>query len=1040
MILAGILVWIASLGGVASAQIPNTLRHSLFAPETLPQKFERQGFCVAMDGNLAVIGVPFHDLDDVTGFDCGAVKIHDATTGNLLYMLENPDGAPFGYFGHSVAISGATVVVGSGSPAGGFAYAGRVHVYNLASSNPTVPVLSLDNPDPAAYDLFGHSVAVDGDRLVVGAWLDDAGEINSGSAYVYDLSSATPGVPVETLVNPSPGEDDNFGVAVAISGAKVVVAAYHDDTGAQNAGRVYVYDLQSSSPTEPTMAFGRPQPGVNDGFGNAVAISGTTVAVGAETADTGASNAGSAMVFDLLSATPTEPVVILQNPNPQVNAYFGDSISISGSLVVVGEYRNGAPAANGGACHVFDLTGITPGTVSRTLRKPVPVAADYFGNSVSISGTRILVGASQEDMGDNEAGGSYIFELTSGNPATPVAILSSPMANSIDRFGSAVAISGDILVIGSPGSDFRATGAGLVKVHDLASSKPTTPYFTLENPSPSAGDSFGGAVAVFGMLVAVGAAGDDAGAIDAGSAFIFDLASSNPTVPALTLPNPGPAAGDGFGGAVAISGTILVVGAADDDQGAGNAGRAYVYDLSGSTPGVPVAVLDNPSPAIDDCFGGAVAVSGSHISVGAADDDSTSPNAGTVYVYGVSGQPVLTLENPVPHNGDGFGVALALSGSRLVVGASRDDAGAANAGSAYVYELSSGTPAVPFIVLNAPVPAAEDHFGNSVAVSGSRVVVAASLADGPLDSGRVYSFNLASGTPGIPSASLFKPSSRAAGDLFGASVGVDGAIIVIGTPSDNKTSPDKGAAYVFGPAAPEIAVEGPSGNELIQGDTVGFGAVAMGPGGGGTLSVSILNTGITGLQVSQISVVGGNAAEFSVGMTGVSSTVQAGDDTTFTVTLNPTSPGIRATTLRIVSTDTDENPFEIQLTGQSLSVDNDSDGDGLNDVAELRMAALGFDWQVPDPALVQTFQATASGAGYFGPEQVQSLRIAPPEISRNPASGMVKLTLFLEKASAPSIYEPFPMSAPQTSINFQGELEFLFSVPDDAAFFRLETE
>ena len=214
----------------------------------------------------------------------------------------------------------------------------------------------------------------------------------------------------------------------------------------------------------------------------------------------------------------------------------------------------------------------------------------------------------------------------------------------------------------------------------------------------------------------------------------------------------------------------------------------------------------------------------------------------------------------------------------------------------------------------------------------------------------------------------------------------------------------------------------------------------MGPGGGGSLSISILNTGITGLQVTQISLVGGNATEFSVNMNGVPFTVPADDDTTFTVTLNPTSPGIRATTLRIVSSDADENPFEIPLTGQALSVDHDTDGDGLNDVAELRMAALGFDWQSPDPALVQTFQATAHGAGYFGPEQVQSLRILPPQISKNPASGMVKLTLFLEKASTPSLYEPFPMTAPQTSINSQGELEFLFSVPDDAAFFRLETE
>jgi hypothetical protein len=94
-------------------------------------------------------------------------------------------------------------------------------VYDLASGTPTVPVATLTNPSPALSDYFGSSVAISGTRVVVGAYGDDAGAANAGSAYVYDLSSGTPTVPIATLTNPSPAGNDYFGYSVAISGTRV---------------------------------------------------------------------------------------------------------------------------------------------------------------------------------------------------------------------------------------------------------------------------------------------------------------------------------------------------------------------------------------------------------------------------------------------------------------------------------------------------------------------------------------------------------------------------------------------------------------------------------------------------------------------------------------------------------------------------------------------------------------------------------------------------------------------------------------------------
>jgi hypothetical protein len=108
---------------------------------------------------------------------------------------------------------------------------------------PALPVATLNNPSPAVYDLFGISVAVSGTRVVVGALLDDTGATDAGSAYVYDLASATPTVPVATLNNPSPSVEDYFGSSVAVDGTSVVAGAPYEDGITVDRGAAYVFGI-----------------------------------------------------------------------------------------------------------------------------------------------------------------------------------------------------------------------------------------------------------------------------------------------------------------------------------------------------------------------------------------------------------------------------------------------------------------------------------------------------------------------------------------------------------------------------------------------------------------------------------------------------------------------------------------------------------------------------------------------------------------------------------------------------------------------------
>jgi hypothetical protein len=242
------------------------------------------------------------------------------------------------------------------------------------------------------------------------------------------------------------------------------------------------------------------------------------------------------------------------------------------------------------------------------------------------------------------------------------------------------------------------------------------------------------------------------------------------------------------------------------------------------------------------------------------------------------------------------------------------------------------------------------------------------------------------------------------------------------------------AAFLVSP--PGIAVEpvGLAGSQSIGAAVVGHPA---------SLVFTIRNSGganLTGLTITRD---GADAGNFTV-TASPTAPLAAGGSTTFTIQFSPTSdsPTTKSATIHIANNVPGRNPYDINLTGQSLSFMTDTDGDGLNDAAELLMSPLGFNWQVSQPSLVSNLLANANGAGLYTPSQVQALNVGPPLLTRNPTNGQFKLTIGVQKTTNISLpFTPFPMNGPGTTtlIDGQGKLEFQFTVPDNAAFFRLES-
>jgi len=790
----------------AATPLPNAVLHSVFNPGTNVQTDTREGWSVAVDGNVAVAGAPYAST---SGLHSGEVRVYDAMSGLLHHKLYNPS-LPQGsdLFGFAVAVVGAKVVVGApGAYAWdgqlGASLAGVVYVYHLTGATPTRPMITLTNPSPAESDLFGSAVAISGTRVVVGAYGDTAGARFAGSAYVYDLTGATPTVPVITLTNPSPAQFDSFGRSVAISDTRVVVGAFQDDTGATNAGVVYAYDLATAIPATPWLTLTNPSPADGDLFGASLAISGTRVVIGVQRDDTGATNAGGAYVYDLASTIPTSPVLTLPNPDPAAHYNFGFAVAISGARVAIGAVWADAGAEDAGKAYLYDLGSATPTVPVVTLSNPHPATKDNFGHSVAISGTRAVVGAPSDDTGGTDTGGAHVYDFDAAMPMRPAVTLRTASLMPGDRFGISVAMSGTRVVVGAAGNDSGARDTGSAYVYDLARVTPTVPLAVLNNPAPAINDAFGWAVSISDNWLVVGAPVDDTGAGQAGGVYVYDLAGDIPSAPAITLTNPSPATLDSFGLSVAISDQRIVVGAPADRLGPPEGGGAYVYDLASATPSVPAIRLINPSPLFDDEFGSAVAISGARVVIGAW-------NAGSACVYDMAGAtpalPLTTLLDPKPGSSGRFGYAVAISDTRVVVGAPLHWIAGLYVGIAYVYHLTSATPAVPVTTLTNPCPTEFGQFGSSVGILGTRVAV------GAVGQRSVYVYELTSDAPTVPVATL-RNTSPGSYSVFGVSVAVSSATVVASDSNDDTIAPNRGAAYIFGlvpelrifPAAPGLA-------------------------------------------------------------------------------------------------------------------------------------------------------------------------------------------------------------------------------------------
>ena len=432
-------------------------------------------------------------------------------------------------------------------------------------------------------DNFGVSVALDGNTLAVGAWNEDSAAtgvngiqvdnsaLDSGAVYVF---TRTGGVWSQQayLKASNTGAGDNFGISVALAGDTLAVGAYQEDSAATGvngnqadnsaagSGAAYVFTRTNGVWSQEAYVKAS-NTGTFDWFGISVALSGDTLAVGAQSefsaatgingnqADNSAPGSGAVYVFTRTNGVWSQQAYVKAS-NTGANDQFGNSVALAGDTLAVGAYIEDSAAtgvggnqadnsaADSGAVYVFTRTnGIW--SQQAYVKASNTGAGDQFGGGyIAVAGDTLAVGAWLEDsaatgvagnQADNSAadsGAIYVFTRTNGVWSQQAYVKASNTGMG-DQFGVSVALVGDTLAVGAQGEGSVATGINGNQADNSAGGSGAVYMFTrtggvwsqqayVKASNTGAGDQFGNGVALAGDTLAVGAYSEGSAATGVG--------------------------------------------------------------------------------------------------------------------------------------------------------------------------------------------------------------------------------------------------------------------------------------------------------------------------------------------------------------------------------------------------------------------------------------------------------------------------------------------------------------------------------------------
>jgi len=567
-----------------------------------------ENVAISADGTRIAIGAPYNSS---SGTRAGHVQIYKPVNSNWTQRakLTANDAFAFDLFGGGVSIDGYTMVIGARLDDDDGNNSGSAYVFTRGSTFNWTQIAKLTASDGAADDYFGRSVSIDGDTIVIGSPNEDVYGSNSGAAYVYTRNTAgslTSGWTQRAKLTASDGAaGDYFGHSVSIDGDTIVIGAWYDTDQGSHSGSAYVFTRNTAG----SLTSGWTQRAkltasdgaANDNFGETVSVDGDTIVIGARWND---GQNGSAYVFTRntagsLTSGWTQRAKLTAS-NGAAGDHFGISVTIDGDTIAIGAWGR---TSYQGSAYIFTRNtagSLTSGWTQRAqLTASDGAASDLFGGNLSIDGDTVVVGANGDDDDGSMSGSAYVFtrdtpgSLTSG--WTQLIKLTASDGAADDQFGNnpfihgaGVAVDGDTIVIGAPLDDDNGTRGGSVYTFNIEKN-----WVQVGNDidGEAAYDYSGGSswigrqvcMSDNGRRVAIGATGNDGGSIASSWGHVRVYEESNNLWSQLGGDIDGVSTADYFGSCVAMdaNGVRIAVGAEGVDyNGISNAGQVRVYQYN----------------------------------------------------------------------------------------------------------------------------------------------------------------------------------------------------------------------------------------------------------------------------------------------------------------------------------------------------------------------------------------------------------------------------------------------------------------------------
>ncbi|HWS26319.1 MAG TPA: FG-GAP repeat protein [Xanthomonadales bacterium] len=738
------------------------------------------GNAIAVSGDYVVIGA-YGDTavapDALFGIAQGSAYVFERSGDSwVLAQKLEPDsiGEDGDNFGFSIAMVDDFLAIGAPRRSqDGLFESGTVFVYGRSSSG--YLLRQILSPTVTAAELrFGAAIALWQDQMAIG--VPGAGD---GRVDLYQREASGSYV-FERSLSPQPGSTAaQFGAALAMADGELLVGA----PAADGVGAVYrsIHSVAGWSAASRLALAATAQMEL----GAALAIADGVALVGAPGAA-----AGEVRVLTQVGGAWTQTAV-LSASDGVAGDRFGNALSVDAGRAAIGAV---AALFSEGKTYLYSRSG-NAFTLADALDIADGETANRFGTSVALAAGGVLIGADLDRVGPNRGQGSVRWFQPQGLDYVQTTQLNNGNGAMYDRYGTAVAVSGEFALVGAYLEDTDA-GPDAGAAHWFQRVGGQWNYGgQLLAPDGAIEDRFGIAVDIDGERMAVGAFWDVVGSnIDQGSVYIYRRVGADWIFEAKLVADDG-GEGDYFGFALSLDGDRLLVGARGASAPASEQGLAYVFvrDGTGWSQEARLELAGINSLAY---FGASVALAGDLALVGApgASIGSVIEAPGAALVFrrvGGTWPLAATLQAPQPRVNAAYGFAVAADSQRLLVGAFQD--GVFASGAAYVYR------AVDLSLegkLVATLAQPGEGLGIAVALAGNTAVLGAPGYDlpGQFGVGTVRIF--AHGDQGWLEQQQWFAADAAAGDGFGRAVAHDGVHAVIGAPGKGIDNPLEGTAYV----------------------------------------------------------------------------------------------------------------------------------------------------------------------------------------------------------------------------------------------------